>query len=120
MNTLRIAFVATLLSASSVYADTAPHWSAAIGTRHASSSSSSITSPVASTNTAGFNSSPHWSAFIGTGRSFEGTRVSSAKSSAATKVSASAHWGSMIGTGHAADSNARTPSLEVSASRAQP
>ena len=121
MNTRRIAFLAALLSASSAYADAAaPHWTAAIGTGHASASTSSSASTTALTNTTGVATSPHWSAFIGTGRAAETNRLPAAKSSADPSPPASAHWTSRIGTGHASESNSRNESAAVTAARARP
>jgi hypothetical protein len=120
MNTLRATFIAALLSASSAYADTGPHWSAAIGTGRASDSTSNSVSTAKSTNATGFASAPHWSASIGTARATEAKRFSFAKSSAAGSPTASAHWTSRIGTGHASESNARTELSEVAAARARP
>ena len=120
MNTLRIGFVAALLSASSAYADVAPHWTAAIGTGHASESTSNSALTAVSTNTTRVAISPHWSAFIGTGRATEENPVSAAKSSTGGSPTASAHWTSGIGTGHASESNARSDSSAVTAARAQP
>ena len=116
MNTLRVTLIAALLSASSAYADAAPHWSAAIGTGRASNSASSATP----TNATDLATSPHWSASIGTGRATDATHISFAKSSAAGRPTASAHWTSSIGTGRAAESNARTESSAVAAVRARP
>ena len=119
MNTLRIAFVATLLSASSAYADSALHWTAAIGTGHVSESTSNNASTVTTTRTTAVATSPHWSAFIGTGRATEANQSFAAKSSGGTPT-ASTHWTSSIGTGHASESNARTESSAVTAARGRP
>ena len=98
MNTLRIAFVAALLSASSAHADSAPYWTAAIGTGHASESTSTRASTGVSTNATGLATSPHWSAFIGTGGATEASCVAAAKSTGGLPR-ASAHWTFRIGTG---------------------
>ena len=120
MDTLRVAFMAALLSVSSAYADAAPHWTAAIGTGHASESTSNNVSAARLTNTTSVATSAHWSAFIGTGRASEANRFSAAKSSAVGSPTASAHWTSKIGTGRASESNARTESSAITAVRAQP
>src|SRR6476469_1074431 len=98
MNTLRVAFVATLLSASSAYADAAPHWTAAIVTGRASESLSN-TAPAATpatpanpANPTGIGTSPHWTAFIGTGQATEANALSAAKASATGAPTTSAHW----------------------------
>jgi hypothetical protein len=116
MNTLRIAFVTALLSASSAYADPALHWTAAIGTGRASSSAST----TVPTKPAGVAGRAHWSAFIGTGRAFDGARIVSTESSTVAPLTVSAHWTAGIGTGRAAEWKARTGLPAVSASRAQP
>ena len=67
MNTLRAALVAALLSSSSGYADSGPHWTAAIGTGRAEQSTSSSAATAAAKNPMGRPASPNWSAFIGTG-----------------------------------------------------
>ena len=120
MITLRIAFVAALLSTSSAYADGAPHWTAAIGTGHASESTSTRAATVGATNTTGVATSPHWSAAIGTGRASEANRFSAAKSSTGGSPTASAHWASALGTGHASESKAHTESSSATAARARP
>jgi hypothetical protein len=120
MNTLRVAFVAALLSASSAHADPALHWTAAIGTGHASESTSTSASTAATTRTTAIASAPHWSAFIGTGYANEAKPVLAAQSSVGASPTASAHWTSRIGTGHAADSNARTESSAATAARVRP
>jgi len=119
MNTLRIAFVAALLSASSAHADSAPHWTAAIGTGHASESTSARGSTGVSTSTTGLATSAHWSAFIGTGGATEASRVAAAKSTGG-QPRAAAHWTSRIGTGQASESNVRAEASSVTAARAQP
>jgi hypothetical protein len=113
MNTLRVTFMAALLSASSAYADAAPHWSAAIGTGRASNGTSTATP----TNATGLATSPHWSASIGTGRVTNATHFSFAKPSTAGPLAASAHWTSRIGTGRAAESNARIESSAAVSAR---
>jgi hypothetical protein len=118
MNPLRIAFMAALLSASSAYADTAPHWTAAIGTGHASESTSHKASAAPSRNTTGVTTVPHWSAFIGTGRA-EANRLPAAKPSAGGSPTATAHWASRIGTGHASESSSRAESA-ITTVRARP
>ena len=121
MNTLRIAFVAALLSASSAYVDAAAlHWSAAIGTGHASESTSNNASTPAPTNTTGVATALHRSAFIGTGHAAEASHLPVAKSSAGESPTATAHWTSRIGTGHASESNARAESPAVTTARARP
>ena len=115
MNTLRISVIAALLSASSAYAGAAPHWSAAIGTGHASSSNSTATQSTAS----GVPSSAHWTASIGTGHATNATKSSPAKSATSGPVNASAHWTSKIGTGHATESSERLGS-SVTVLRARP
>jgi hypothetical protein len=120
MNTLRIAFAVALLSASSAYADSAPHWTAAIGTGRASQSTSNGASGARVANRTSVATSAHWSAFIGTGRASEANRFSAAKSSAVASPTASAHWASRIGTGQASESNARTESSAITAVRARP
>jgi hypothetical protein len=119
MNTLRVAFAAALLAASSTYAD-ASHWTAAIGTGHVSESTSRTASTAASTNTARLATAPHWSAFVGTGRAAEANPLAVAKSSTGGTPSASAHWTSRIGTGQASESKARTESSAVAAARGRP
>ena len=119
MNTLRVAFVAALLSAPSVHA-AAPHWTAAIGTGHASESTSNSASTVASTNATGVVTSPHWSAFVGTGHATAANNLNAAKSFNSGSRTASAHWTSRIGTGQVSESNARTESAAVTAARAKP
>ena len=116
MNTLRTSVIAALLSASSAYAGAAPHWSAAIGTGHVASSSSTATESTAT----GVPSTPHWTASIGTGRATEATKSAPAKSVASGPVNAAAHWTSNIGTGRASQSNAGTRSVAAVASRARP
>jgi hypothetical protein len=120
MNTLRLTLIAALLSSTSAYADTAPNWTAAIGTGHASQSASRPTATAASTNPTGRASSPRWSAYIGTGRVTEAGHVSVAKSATAGSPTAPLHWTSRIGTGHASESNAGNESSPVRAARAQP
>ncbi len=91
MNTLRISFIAGLLSASSAYADTAPHWSTAIGTGRVSSSSPTATPSTATESTAsGVPSPAHWTAFIGTGHVSQGDQSSPSKSATPGSVSAAA------------------------------
>ena len=48
-----------------------PHRTAAIGTGHASESTSNSASVAASTNATRVAAAPQWSAFIGTGRAAE-------------------------------------------------
>lgn len=120
MNPLRVAFIATLLSASSAYADAAPHWTAAIGTGHASESTSKNASAAPSTNTTGVATALHWSAFIGTGRAAEASHLPVAKSSAGGSPTATAHWTSRVGTGHASESNARAASSAITTARGRP
>lgn len=67
MNTLRAAFIATLLSSASAYADGGSHCMAAIGTRGAAQSTPSSAATAAAKNPMGLPASPDWSAFIGTG-----------------------------------------------------
>ncbi len=74
-NPLRLVFLAALLSASSAYADSAPHWTAAVGTGRASSSTSS----PAPTDSTAVPSSAHWSASIGTGRASDASPRSAGK-----------------------------------------
>jgi hypothetical protein len=119
MNTLRVIFVALLLSASSAYADSATHWSAAIGTGRASSSSNSA-SVASQANADRLVSSPYWSASIGTGRATQASHFSVANSSTAESATASAHWSSRIGTGRAAESSARIETAPAAAARVQP
>jgi hypothetical protein len=113
MNTIRVSFIAALLSASSAYAGAAPHWSAAIGTGRASSSDSTLTQSRAS----GVPSPAHWSASIGTGHATEATKSLPARPAASKPVNASAHWTSKIGTGRASESNAGAQSSAAVASR---
>ena len=120
MKPLRAAFLVSLLSASSAYADAAPHWTAAIGTGHASESTSNNAPAAASTNTTDVATALHWSALIGTGRAAEANRPPVAKSSAGGSPTATAHWTSRIGTGHASESNARAESSTVTTARARP
>ena len=115
MNTLRLAFIAALLSASSAYAAAAPHWSSAIGTGRASSSNSTATESTAG----GVPGPAHWTASIGTGHATEATKSSPATSATSGPVNVSLHWTSKIGTGHASESNTRTES-SVTAARARP
>jgi hypothetical protein len=92
------------------------HWSAAIGTGHAASTTGmrpmvtggGATNTDATRSSHGVPASPHWSAGIGTG-----TAATSATNIAETKQAspsgippavATAHWTSRIGTGHASDS----------------
>jgi hypothetical protein len=119
MNTLRVTVIALLLSASSAYADTAPHWSAAIGTGRANGSSHSA-SVASQANADRLVSSPYWSASIGTGHATEASHFSVAKSSTAESAAASAHWTSSIGTGRAAESSARIETAPAAAARVQP
>jgi hypothetical protein len=120
MSTLRLTFIAALLSAASAYADAAPHWSAAIGTGRASNSTSNGASPATPTNATSLARSPHWSAFIGTGRASDATDVSFEKPSTARLLAPSAHWTSRIGTGRASESNGRTEPAAAAAARARP
>jgi hypothetical protein len=120
MNILRLALLAALLSSASAYAETAPNWTAAIGTGHATESTSNRSAPAAVTNPAGRASSPYWSAFIGTGRVTEAGHVFFAKAATAGSPTAALHWTSRIGTGHASESNADNKSSAVRAVRAQP
>jgi hypothetical protein len=120
MNPLRVALIAALLSASTAYADAAPHWTAAIGTGHASESTSKNASAAPSTNTTSFATALHWNAFIGTGHAAESNPLPVAKSSAGGSPTATAHWTSRIGTGHASESSARAESSAVTAARARP
>jgi hypothetical protein len=120
MNTLRIAFAAALLFASSAYADATPHWTAAIGTGHASESTSNRASIATRTHRTSVGTSPHWTAFIGTGRTTEAKHSATAKASAAGSPAASAHWTSRIGTGQASDSGTHSDSSAVTAARARP
>jgi hypothetical protein len=120
MNTLRIAFAVALLSASSAYADSAPHWSAAIGTGHVSQNTSNSVSGPRLASTTSVATPAHWSAFIGTGRASEVNHFSAAKPSVVGSPTASAHWTSRIGTGQASESNARTQSSAITAVRARP
>ena len=98
MNTLRMIFIAGLLSVSSAYAHDAGNWTAGIGTGHVSASSHTATAA------SGNPSSPHWSAAIGTGRvagdsrGIENGAAVSARVSSAS-IHARAHWTSKIGTG---------------------
>jgi hypothetical protein len=113
MNTLRIAFITALLSASSAYADAAD-WTATIGTGHVSNSHSTASLPNASAPTAtGISSSAHWSAFIGTGHATEATQQPVANAASVGPVNVSAHWASKIGTGRAAESNARVVNPKI-------
>lgn len=110
MNTLRVSFLAALLSASSAYAGAAPHWSAAIGTGHASSSNSTATESTAK----GVPTSAH------SGHATEATKSSPAELATSGPVNASPHWTSKIGTGHASESNARAQSSAAVVSRVRP
>ena len=80
-----------------------PHWSALIGTGHASSTD-------ATTSAHGVPGTPNWTARIGTGTAAssvgatEGHQPSSSTNRSAT---ADAHWTSRIGTGHVSESNGR-------------
>ena len=120
MNPLRVVFIAALLSASSAYADAAPHWTEAIGTGHASESTSNNASAAPSANTTRVATALHWSAFIGTGHTAEANHLPVAKSSAGGSPTASAHWASRIGTGHASESNARAASSAITTARGRP
>jgi hypothetical protein len=96
MKTLRITFIAAVLTASSAYASAAsPDWTAAIGTGHASSADTAVTVP----STTEQPSAAHWSASIGTGQV---ARPVSVKPPASGVVVAGPHWASKIGTGRAA------------------
>ena len=78
-----------------------PHWSALIGTGHASSTE-------ATTSAHGVPASPNWTARIGTGTAASNASAQSNRPSSSTNRSvADAHWTSRIGTGHASDSNGR-------------
>jgi hypothetical protein len=116
VNTLRISFTAALLAASSAYAGTAPHWAAAIGTGHASSSNST----AAQSTSSGVASSAHWAAFVGTGHASEASKPISPTSIASGPVNAAPHWTSGIGTGAASESRARAQSSAAVASRTRP
>jgi len=84
------------------------HWSAAIGTGHAASTTATSTGETnadAPSTSVGVSASPHWTARISTGTpgaptsSTPGTKQSSA---AGTQPAiAAAHWTSRIGTGRA-------------------
>ena len=116
MNTLRITFIAGLLSISSAYAQDAGNWTAAIGTGRVSASSQVTTA------SAGNPSSPHWSASIGTGQAAEDSSRRDGDSVAALRASATsshadAHWTSKIGTGRAADSRTAVTASKGVASR---
>jgi hypothetical protein len=73
------------------------HWSAAIGTGHAASATST---------SHGVPASPNWTARIGTGTAASATTTSDDKKSLSVTqpVVAAAHWTSRIGTGHSSDS----------------
>lgn len=114
MNTLRISFIAALLSASTAYAGAAPHWTATIGTGQASSST------AIQSKANGVPSSAHWAASIGTGHAAEASKSSRPASVASGPVSASPHWTAKIGTGDASESSARTQSSTAIASRTRP
>jgi hypothetical protein len=111
MNTLRLTFAVALLSASSAYADAAPHWTAAIGTGQASQSTSNSASGTRLASATVVATSAHWSASIGTGRASEANRFSAAKASGVGSPTASAHWTSRIGAGQASESNARASAI---------
>lgn len=113
MNTLRLTFIATLLSTSSAYVGAAPDWTAAIGTGHASDSRTTATLSTAT----GVPSSPHWSASIGTGHAADAINHRSTESLKSEPPTADAHWTAQIGTGHAADSNAGVARSTRAASR---
>lgn len=120
MNTLRAALIAALLSSSSAYADSGPHWTAAIGTGRAEQSTSISAATAAAKNPMGRPASPNWSAFIGTGQATDANEVSSVKAATAGSPSASPHRTSRIGTGRATELNSGTASSAVAAARAQP
>jgi hypothetical protein len=98
MNSLRITLIATLLTASSAYADEGGYSSARIGTGLPWSNSQDVTPST------GTPSAPHWSAYIGTGRaSSSAIRPDSENTAPAMRASNGARpdWTSRIGTGHA-------------------
>ena len=106
MNSLRITLIATLLTASSAYADEGGYSSVRIGTGLPWSNSQDVTLST------GTPSAPHWSAYIGTGRASSSTiRRDSEKTAPAIRASNEArpHWTSRIGTGHASETIALPP-----------
>jgi hypothetical protein len=116
MNTVRIIFVAGLLSVSSAYAQDGANWSAAIGTGRASATAQTT---VVS---AGSPSSPHSTAAIGTGRVAEKANRVDSNSTAfrltsGSSVRAGAHWTAAIGTGRAVDSGTRVTASKSLAER---
>ena len=116
MNTLRISVIAALLSASSAYAGAEPHWTAAIGSGHASSSTSQrIQSP-----SSGVPSAAHWTASIGTGHAFDNSWPTVSPSVAPAPANAALHWTASIGAGHASESTAGVRSTAAIASRTRP
>ena len=80
-----------------------PHWTALIGTGHASSAD-------ATTSAHGVPATADWTARIGTGTaaSSVSTTESNQPSSSNKRSLADAHWTSRIGTGHVSESNGRT------------
>jgi hypothetical protein len=78
-----------------------PHWTASIGTGHASSTEVTPSSH-------GVPANPHWTALIGTGAAASSVAATDSKQvSSSNKQSAvaDAHWTAKIGTGHATESN---------------
>lgn len=116
MNTLRISFLAALLSTASAYAGAAPHWTAAIGTGRASNTDSTVIQSKAS----GTPGSAHWTASIGTGRVSEASKPPRATAAVAGLVTASPHWTASIGTGAVSESNAPARSSAAVAARTRP
>ena len=79
------------------------HWSASIGTGHASSTDTMISSR-------GVPAAPHWTAQIGTGTAASGVAATEGNRPAPSNSQppvAYAHWTSRIGTGHATEFSGR-------------
>jgi hypothetical protein len=116
MNTLRITLMATLLAASSAYAQDGLNSSARIGTGHPASN------PREATLSTGKPGAPHWSAAIGTGRAST-VVVRSTSEQAVPAASAAgearAHWTSRIGTGRASETSASAAASAPIVSRAR-
>jgi hypothetical protein len=67
MNVVRTLIFTGLMAGLAVAAHSDPHWTASIGTGHATANTASAPKPSASTPTTR-KAAPHWSAEIGTGR----------------------------------------------------
>ncbi len=80
MNTLRIAFVAALLSASSAHTDSAPHWTAAIDRPRLGKHFGSAARPACRPIQLAPGGVTALERFIGTGGATEASRVAAAKS----------------------------------------